>query len=89
MVRFSLVVLVPLAVGLAVPACGPGLGRAEPELAGLATLTLVVLVWARGRAAELLEAAASALFLSATAVLVAVWICSVRWRRRGCPGTRA
>ena len=77
--RFSLVVLVPLAVGLAVRFYRPMLGRAEPELAGLATLTLVVLVYAAMSGAaeggQLLDAAAaSALFLAATAVLVAAWL---------------
>jgi predicted Na+-dependent transporter len=77
--RFSLVVLLPLAVGLAVRSYRPSLGRVEPELAGLATLTLVVLVYAAmsgaGEGGQLLEAAAaSALFLAATAVLVAAWL---------------
>jgi bile acid:Na+ symporter, BASS family len=77
--RFSLVVLVPLAVGLLIRAGTPALDRAEPELAGLATLALVVLVYAAmsgaGDDGELLEAAAaSALFLAATAVVVAGWV---------------
>ena len=77
--RFSLVVLVPLAAGLLIRAGSPGLDRAEPQLAGLATLALVVLVYAAmsgaGEGSELLEAAAaSALFLAATAALVACWV---------------
>jgi predicted Na+-dependent transporter len=77
--RFSLVVLMPLAVGLLIRAGSPTLERAEPELAGLATLALVVLVYAAMSGAdqggELVEAAAaSALFLTATAVVVAGWL---------------
>ncbi len=77
--RFSLVVLVPLAVGLLIRAGTPVLDRAEPHLAGLATLALVVLVYAAmsgaGEDGELLEAAAaSGLFLAATALVVAGWV---------------
>jgi predicted Na+-dependent transporter len=77
--RFSLVVLVPLAVGLLARAAAPALGQREAELAGLATLAVVVLVYAAmsgtARGDELLEAAAaSALFLAATAVVVAGWV---------------
>ncbi len=77
--RFSLVVLLPLAIGLSVRFYRPRLERAEPQLAGLATLTLVVLVYAAmsgaGAGGQLLAAAAaSALFLAATAVLVAAWL---------------
>ena len=77
--RFSLVVLVPLGVGLLVRASSRALDRAQPELAGLATLAVVVLVYAAmsgaGEDGDLLDAAAaSALFLAATAVLAAGWI---------------
>jgi bile acid:Na+ symporter, BASS family len=77
--RFSLVVLVPLAAGLLIRAGSATLERAEPELAGLATLALVVLVYAAMSGAdqggELAEAAAaSALFLTATVVVVAGWL---------------
>jgi bile acid:Na+ symporter, BASS family len=77
--RFSLVVLVPLAVGLLIRASSPALDRAESELAGLATLAVVVLVYAAmsgaGEGGELLEAAAaSGLFLAAAAVVVAGWV---------------
>jgi bile acid:Na+ symporter, BASS family len=77
--RFSLVVLVPLAVGLLIRASSPALDRVEPELAGLATLALVVLVYAAmsgaGEDGDLLEAAAaSGLFLAATAVVVTGWL---------------
>ena len=43
--RFALVVLVPLAAGLCVRALVPRVGSVERELAGLAALTLVVLVF--------------------------------------------
>ena len=77
--RFSLVALVPLAVGLLVRARSPALARAETELAGLATLALVILVYAAlsgaGEDGELLDAAAaSVLFLAAIAVPVAGWV---------------
>jgi bile acid:Na+ symporter, BASS family len=77
--RFSLVVLLPLAVGLFVRALLPALDRREPELAGLATLVLVVLVYAAmsgaGQDGELLDAAAASwLFLVATAVVAAAWV---------------
>ena len=77
--RFSLVVLVPLAVGLLIRGSSPALDRAEPELAGSATLAVVVLIYAAMSGAreggELLEAAAaSGLFLAATAVVVAGWL---------------
>jgi BASS family bile acid:Na+ symporter len=77
--RFSLVVLVPLAVGLLIRAVNPALERAEPEFAGLATLAVVVLVYAAmsgtDAGGELAEAtAAAALFLTATAIVVAGWL---------------
>jgi len=77
--RFSLVVLVPLAVGLLIRARSRALDRAERELAGLATLALVVLIYAAmsgaGEGGELVEAAAaSGLFLGATAVVVVGWL---------------
>lgn len=77
--RFALVVLVPLAAGLLVRASSPALDSAEPELAGLATLTVIVLVYAAMSGADdggdLAGAvAASVLFLGATAVVVAGWL---------------
>jgi BASS family bile acid:Na+ symporter len=77
--RFSLVVLVPLAVGLLFRAVRPALDRAEPEFAGLATLAVVVLVYAAmsgtDAGGELAEATAAAvLFLLATGVVVAGWL---------------
>jgi bile acid:Na+ symporter, BASS family len=77
--RFSLVVLVPLAAGLLIRAPSSALDRAEPELAGLAALAVVVLVYAAMSGADkgddLVEAAAaSALFLVATAGVVAGWV---------------
>lgn len=77
--RFSLVVLVPLAAGLVIRAGRPAVARAEPELAGLATVAVVVLVYAAMSGADesddLVEAAAAAgLFLLATAVVVAGWL---------------
>ena len=72
--RFSLVVLVPFAVGLIIRAASSALDRAEPELAGLATVTVVVLVYAAmsgaGDDGDLVAAAAaSGLFLAAAAVV--------------------
>jgi predicted Na+-dependent transporter len=77
--RFSLVVLVPLAVGLLIRASTSTLDRAEPELAGLASLSVVVLVYAAMSGADeggdLLQAvAASALFLAATALVAGGWL---------------
>ena len=74
--RFSLVVLAPLAVGLLIRARSPALDRAERELAGLATLALVVLVYSAMSGADdganLSDAAAaSGLFLAATGLVVA------------------
>lgn len=76
--RFSLVVLVPLAVGLLIRAGSPALASVEPDLAGLATLTVVVLVYAAmsgaGEDGEVLQAAAaSGLFLAAAATAAAGW----------------
>ena len=76
--RFALVVLVPLAVGLAARASLPRLERAEAELSGLATLAVVVLVYAAmSGAADGGDlgpaAAASILFLVGSAVPAAGW----------------
>jgi BASS family bile acid:Na+ symporter len=77
--RFALVVLVPLAIGLAVRAGASRLEHAEGELGGLATLAVVVLVYAAMSGADeggdLLPAvAASALFLAAAALPAAGWM---------------
>jgi bile acid:Na+ symporter, BASS family len=77
--RFALVVLVPLAAGLAVRALVPRLRDAEGELAGLAALTVVVLVYGAMSGADegstLLSATlAGLLFLAGSALLVAAWI---------------
>jgi bile acid:Na+ symporter, BASS family len=77
--RFALVVLVPLAAGLAVRALVPRLRDAEGELAGLAALTVVVLVYGAMSGADegstLLSAALAALlFLAGSALPVAAWI---------------
>ena len=74
--RFALVVLVPLAVGLAVRSRLERLEAAEGELAGLLTLAVVVLVYAAmsGTREQLLSAvAASALFLLVCGAPVAAW----------------
>jgi BASS family bile acid:Na+ symporter len=76
--RFALVVVVPLVVGLAVHAAMPWLEHVEGELGGLATLAVVVLVYAAMSGADeggdlLPAAAASALFLVATALPAAAW----------------
>jgi bile acid:Na+ symporter, BASS family len=77
--RFALVVLVPLAAGLAVRALVPRLRDAAGELAGLAALTVVVLVYGAMSGADegstLLSATlAGLLFLAGSALLVAAWI---------------
>jgi BASS family bile acid:Na+ symporter len=77
--RFALVVLVPLVVGLALRAAVPRLEHAEAELGGLATLAVVVLVYAAMSGADeggdlLPAAAASALFLAAAALPSAAWM---------------
>jgi bile acid:Na+ symporter, BASS family len=77
--RFALVVIVPLAAGLAVRAGTPRLGDVEGELSGLATVTVVVLVYAAmsgtGSDGDLLAAAAAgALFLVLSAIPVAAWM---------------
>jgi BASS family bile acid:Na+ symporter len=79
--RFALVVLLPLAAGLALRGLAPRLQAAEGELAGLAALTLVVLVYAAmsgaGEGGRLLSAAlASTLFLVVSAAAVGAWILS-------------
>ena len=76
--RFALVVLVPLAVGLAVRSRLERLEAAEGDLAGLATLAVVVLVYGAMSGAreggQLLSAvAASALFLLLSGAPVAAW----------------
>ncbi len=77
--RFTLVVIVPLAAGLAVRAAAPRLGDAEDELGGLATIAVVVLVYGAmsgtGEDGDLLAAtAAGALFLALSAIPVAAWL---------------
>src|SRR4029079_12924610 len=77
-VRFALVVLLPLGVGLAARAALPRLERAERDLAGLATLAVVLLVYAAmsgaGEGGDLLPAAAAgALFLAGSAVPALAW----------------
>jgi predicted Na+-dependent transporter len=77
--RFALVVLVPLAAGLGARALAPRLQRAERELAGLAAISLLVLVYQAMSGAsaggQLWSAAlASALFLIGCAAPAAAWI---------------
>lgn len=76
--RFALVVVVPLAVGLAARARSARLGEADAELAGLASLTVVLLLYgamsgAPGGSELVSAAAASALFLAASGLAVAAW----------------
>jgi bile acid:Na+ symporter, BASS family len=76
--RFALVVLVPLATGLAVRGLVPRLRSSEDELAGLGALTVVVLVYAAMSGADESGELASAilaalLFLAVSAVPVVVW----------------
>lgn len=77
--RFVLVVLLPLAAGLALRGLVPRIKHAEGELGGLAALTLVVLVYAAmsgaGQGGRLLSAAlASILFLVVSAAPLAAWL---------------
>jgi predicted Na+-dependent transporter len=77
--RFALVVLVPLAVGLGARALVPNLESGERELAGLAAVSLLVLVYQAMSGAssggELWSSAlASALFLIACVAPAAAWI---------------
>jgi bile acid:Na+ symporter, BASS family len=78
-VRFALVVLLPLAVGLAVRARFSGLESQEKKLTAAAAVIVVVLVYAAMSGAAdddgLLSAlAASALFLALSALPVAAWV---------------
>jgi hypothetical protein len=77
--RFAVVVLVPLGVGLAARATLPRLEYAEGELSGLATLAVVVLVYAAmsgaGDGGDLAPAvSASALFLAGSALPALGWV---------------
>jgi BASS family bile acid:Na+ symporter len=77
--RFALVVLLPLAAGLALRGLAPHLKDAEGELGGLAALTLVVLIYGAmsgaGEGGRLPSAAlASTAFLVISAAPVAGWI---------------
>jgi bile acid:Na+ symporter, BASS family len=78
-VRFALVVLLPLAVGLAVRARFSGLESQEKNLTAAAVVIVVVLVYAAMSGAAdddgLLSAlGASALFLALSALPVAAWV---------------
>jgi predicted Na+-dependent transporter len=77
--RFALVVLVPLAVGLVARATLPRLEHGEGELSGLATIAVVVLVYAAmsgaGEGGNLGPAvAASVLFLAGSALPALAWV---------------
>ncbi len=74
---FALVVLVPLALGLAARAAAPSLSRVEPLLAAASSVVVAALVFAAlsgaGDVADLGEAAlAGAAFLAASAAVAAV-----------------
>lgn len=92
--RFALVVLVPLAVGVALrsrPAFGSRLARADAEREGVAALTVAVLVYAAlsgARGAHHLGAAAlaSVAFLILCACLAEVWRRVDRRRASAIPG---
>jgi hypothetical protein len=76
--RFALVVVAPLAVGLAARARFARLSDVDAQLAGLASLTVVLLLYcamsgAPGRAELVSAAAASVLFLVASGIPVAAW----------------
>src|SRR5215217_452597 len=77
--RFALVVLVPLVLGLLARAAVTRLEHAEGELSGLATISVVLLVYAAmsgaGEGGDLVPAAAAgALFLAASAIPALVWL---------------
>jgi predicted Na+-dependent transporter len=77
--RFTLVVILPLAGGLAARAAAPRLGHAHEEFNGLAAIALAVLVYGAmsgaGADGDLLAAAAAgALFLVLSAIPVAGWM---------------
>ncbi|MFN8132242.1 MAG: bile acid:sodium symporter [Solirubrobacteraceae bacterium] len=73
--RFALVVLVPLAIGLAVRAAVPRIGRAEPELSAASAVVVCALVYAALSGADqsgLLAAfGAGAAFLAAAGAVAA------------------
>jgi BASS family bile acid:Na+ symporter len=87
LVRFALVVILPLAVGVAVRTIAPRLERIDPQRDGVAALTVAVLVYAalsgthgaHGLGSAL---AASLVFLAVSAVLGELW-------RRARPGAAA
>jgi bile acid:Na+ symporter, BASS family len=77
--RFALVVVLPLLLGLAARARFPRLKELDAELSGLASLTVVLLLYCAMSGApggdELLSAAAaSGLFLGVSGIAVAVWV---------------
>lgn len=76
--RFALVIVLPLALGLAARARFTRLSEVDAELAGLASVTVVLLLYCAMSGApggeELLSAAAgSALFLLMSGIAVAAW----------------
>ncbi len=76
--RFALVVVVPLAVGLVARARFARLSEVDADLAGLASLTVVLLLYcamsgAPGGEELVSAAAASALFLVVSGIAVAAW----------------
>lgn len=87
LVRFALVVILPLIAGVALRTIAPGLGRVDPQREGVAALAVAVLVYAalsgtngaRGLGSAL---AASVIFLAVSALLGAMW-------RRARPGAAA
>jgi bile acid:Na+ symporter, BASS family len=87
-VRFTLVVVVPLVAGLIARAALPRLEHAEDDLNGMATIAVAVLVYAAVSGADagddLVPAlAASALFIAGSAIPAAAWAllgpAEVRW----------
>jgi predicted Na+-dependent transporter len=76
--RFALVVVVPLAIGVTVRGRFARLGEVDAELTGLASITVVLLLYcamsgAPGGGELVSAAAASALFLAASGLAVAAW----------------
>jgi BASS family bile acid:Na+ symporter len=87
LVRFALVVIVPLAAGVAVRSAAPTLHRVDPEREGVAALAVAMLVYAALSSAKGAHGlgsalAASVLFLAVSAGLGELW-------RRSRPGAAA
>ena len=87
--RFALVVILPLAIGVAVRSWPPGgaaLRRLDPEREGVAALAVAVLVYAALSGASGAPHIASALLASVLFLAVSAGLAEL-WRRRAAPRT--